>query len=255
MLAEGSEGKVYGPLSVSDLPVCFQGLDARKRYIVKIFHGRRDIDSLHGLDNKYKMIEDCIRPADRRFFILPVVVGTSLDGKRITGEIQEYGGEELFNWITNQRKKDIPLRLFPSLKKICKICLEIVEKHGILVSDIKTENMVMRENGDVSLIDFDVLKIGGKTRTEFMTTFSPLIAPIQFMDILMKYHTTAGIRRQDLLSKYKRQHMRTKYFFEPPVQETSATTKKSATPPRNPQPPPRMFLNSISPVSRSFGSL
>lgn len=231
-LAGGAEGRVFGPLSTEDFPDDFPVhiLNPKKRYIVKKFHKKKTISELGSLNDKYKIINQFVRQSDRHFFILPVAVGISRNKRFITGEVQEYGGIELFDWINDQTKKDIPFHLFPTLKKICKTCIEILNKHNILITDIKPENMVMQDDGNVSLIDFDFLIIGSDEPKGFMTTFSPLITPAQFMDIMSKYHTNARYIKHDMLRRYRGEQMTSKVFFEPPkTAKPPKTVKQSKT--------------------------
>lgn len=224
-IGKGTEGRVFGPLSLKDFPTDFpiETLDPEKTYVIKIFHRPKKISTLGSLDVKYKVINQYVRRSERHFFILPVIIGLSRNKKFITGEVQEYGGIELFDWINDEKKKEIPLHLFPTLKKICKTCIEILNKHNILITDIKIENMVMRNDGSVSLIDFDVLTIDGEP-TSFMTTFSPIITPIQFINIMSKYHTGASYMRNHLMQKYENQYKRLhKIFFSPPTRTVKPT--------------------------------
>lgn len=186
-LAHGGEATVYCPFHASQFTDKRISLPpGRRTYIIKLF--KEKIPKEYGyrvLSQKYHILYEHIKDHDRRYFRLPIRLGLDKNDM-IYCEIQEYGGGDLMKYLMNNERKDIPPNLLSSLKKICRLCLDLVLDHAVFLTDIKPENMVMRDDGTISLIDFDIV-ILNKQKKSFMSTPNPFYMPIQFISILSRY--------------------------------------------------------------------
>ena len=224
VLGKGAFGTVYGPftanrmrdiltkfyqvtggastLPISPDPRCDTVmkhlLPDRSTYILKLEFGRAEAKpcaSAQILYDKLKKIPTSFHP----YFILPMVCGRFSWGRY---EIQRYGGVELFSVLKNKEKKWGPEKLFPvfqSMLTIMRACLALIDKTGILVTDIKPTNMVFDEKtGNISLIDLEFVPLEKKKIRTLTFTVYPDFIPVQFINSVF---FTDKSKRQEFIEK------------------------------------------------------
>jgi len=167
-------------------------------YILKLEFGRAEAKpcaSAQILYDKLKKIPTSFHP----YFILPLVCGRFSWGRY---EIQRYGGVELYSVLKNKEKKWGPEKRFPvfqSLLHILQGCRALVDKAGILVTDMKPTNMVFDEKtGNISLIDLEFTPLEKKKIRTLTFTVYPDFIPVQFINSVF---FTDKSKRQEFIEK------------------------------------------------------
>jgi len=139
----------------------------------------RPCASTEMLSNSLEKIPASFHP----YFILPIVCGRFSWGRY---EIQRYGGVELYAALKNNEKKWGPEKRFPvfqSMLHIMQACLALIDKTGILLTDMKPGNMVFDEKtGNISLIDLEFVPLEKKKIRTLTFTVYPDYIPVQFIN-------------------------------------------------------------------------
>jgi serine/threonine protein kinase len=224
VLGKGSFGTVFGPFTASKTrdiltklyqhpaatfdPGCDtvmkQLLPDGSTYILKLEFGKsktKPCASAEFLADKIKKIPTSFHP----YFILPLVCGRFSWGRY---EIQRYGGVELNSVLKNKEKVWGPEKRFPifqSLLHIMQGCRALIDKKGILITDMKPANMVYDEaTGKISLIDLEFVPLEQKKIRSLAFTPNPDYIPIQFIN--SAFFTDKDIRQEFIrkLSKFSK---------------------------------------------------
>jgi hypothetical protein len=208
VLGKGAFGTVYGPftanrmrdiltkfyqvtggasaLPISPDPRCEvvmkHLLPDRSTYILKLEFVKAEAKPCASTE----MLSQCLEKIPASFhpyFILPLVCGRFSWGRY---EIQRYGGVELYAVLKNKEKKWGPekrLPVFESMLHIMRACLALIDKAGILLTDMKPGNMVFDEKtGNISLIDLEFVPLEKKKIRTLTFTVYPDYIPVQFIN-------------------------------------------------------------------------
>lgn len=199
LLGRGSYGEVFGPFSRKEilqfLSAFYKGPTIRLRgdhqYVIKkvLPNNGLTCQDLIKKDKTYAGVLGLLTPSERGLFILPIIVGCIGD---TMFEIQRFGGKEVYEVLLSGDKIGNPTLFFHRLIQIMTTCMRLVDK-GILLTDLKPENMVMMPDGSVSVIDFDT-KIMRQTKP-FLFTLHQQIIPIQFLNLNPKPTRDAKVER------------------------------------------------------------
>lgn len=187
LLGKGSYGQVFGPFTRDEIHGFLSGfyedpkirLNDKDRFVIKkvLPHTGLTCQDLVNKNKAYADVLNLLIASERRLFILPLVVGCIGD---TMFEVQRFGGKEVYEVLLSGDKITSPTRFFQRLIKIMEACMRLADK-GVLLTDLKPENMVMLPDGSVSVIDFDT-KILSQNKP-FFYTLHPEIIPIQFLNL------------------------------------------------------------------------
>ena len=136
----------------------------------------------------------------RRCFIYPLVCGRFSWGRF---EIQRYGGKELYAVLKDGKKWTTTQQLVPILQSMLYIiqgCFALVDFEGLLITDIKPQNMVYDETtGALSLIDLEYATLKKEETKRVVFTLHPFYIPLQFLN---RTFFTSRSNRERLVKEY-----------------------------------------------------
>jgi len=199
LLGKGSYGQVFGPFTKDEirrfLSTFYKGPPIRLRddhqYVIKkvLPNNGLTCQDLVKKNKAYAGILRLLTPSERRLFILPIIVGCIGD---TMFEVQRFGGKEVYEVLLSGDKISNPTIFFRRLIQIMETCMRLVDK-GVLLTDLKPENMVMMPDGSVCVIDFDTKVM--RQNKPFLFTLHPQIIPIQFLNLDPKPTRDAKVER------------------------------------------------------------
>ena len=170
-------------------------------YVFKAdFHSRTleqcpKLEAFHNMPAVYK-----------RHFIVPLVCGVTSFARF---EVQRYGGTDLFHELTTGKtweRKERFLSVVDSVIGIVEGCFWLIEHSGILVTDIKPENMTYDPvTGKLSLIDIEYAFLHQLNRRVVYTS-DQMYVPVQFFNhVFFPVKKNRDQRRQRFLENAKRE--------------------------------------------------
>ena len=126
----------------------------------------------------------------------------------ITFEIQQYGGVEFFDFLSDYRGKwkheyRKVLRATKCLFDILVGLLRLIKDSNVMITDLKPENMVVNvETGEISLIDLEFFPLGVEEHIGFVPTMTmyPDLVPPQFYNSI--FYSNSNNTRQHYKNHY-----------------------------------------------------
>ena len=198
ILGKGAFGTVFGPYSAAKTREILATLyrrpagectvlkqyvfpDDASTYILKVEFGNSTAKPCGSTERLADAVQR-LPHAFHRCFLLPLVCGRFSWGRY---EIQRYGGVELYSLLKQDDawgpEKRFPV--FASMLRILRACLLLIDKAGILLTDIKPANMVFdRATGEISLIDLEFVPLDPKKIKSMTFTLYPEYIPVQFIN-------------------------------------------------------------------------
>ncbi len=196
--------KLLGSGSYSSVFEIVDSTDIKKKYIVKF----TDLTKLSDVEVNYEIngraIHKKLTDLHTEQNFVPKLKYYSVQSndsvKELLITIEESSGEELFDYIAEKKKKINIVHLIKMAK-----CVQFLHNNNIVHRDIKLENFLIDENGQIKVIDFGfAISLEGKFNKrsdEAMTVLgSPsYIAPETAMGFIIK-----GINNNTVKEKYRK---------------------------------------------------